>query len=178
MTPRTFTEYFNQDSPLIIALLLNDHSAAQLLIRNGADPLYRGNQKTHSFAVIHRRKVKSLLQLLKDYYPTKKFRELETKSKALEAEFVDFLSSKKVNFLVESILELDQFPEHPCQPKNPKNEFSKSPFPVLKEANVHSTPKLPSPTSFKVLANDTERLETHQRLWDIKNKISSLQIVN
>lgn len=85
ITPRLYY----QDSPLIIALIHKQYGLAKILIKNGADVTYFGLQKVNSFSVIHKRKLKSLMSLVKQYFSTKKYKELELKYRNLEDDFME-----------------------------------------------------------------------------------------
>lgn len=72
------------------------------MIEKKADVTYFGNQPTNPFALIHKRKIKPLINLLKQYYSTKKYKELDSKFKNLKDELIDYqksnLPQKLTNF--------------------------------------------------------------------------------
>lgn len=76
---------------------MKEYIVAKLLIEAGADVMYFGRQPNNSFGVILKRKVKSLLTVLKQYYSAKKFKEFELKFKNLKEEFVDFRQTVEKN---------------------------------------------------------------------------------
>ena len=69
---------------------MQENQIAKILIENGADLCYFGNQKTNPFCFIHNNKIKVLCNLTKQYFPSKKYKDLIIKCKNNNEKFQDF----------------------------------------------------------------------------------------
>ena len=69
---------------------MGKYKSSKLLIEKGADLFHFGNQKTNPFAFIHSKKVKILIELIKQYYSAIKYKDLLRKCRNFTDNFVDF----------------------------------------------------------------------------------------
>lgn len=157
--------------------------AAEILLKNGADWLYSGRQKTTPFAVINRKKNKSLIQVLKEYVSTKKFKELEFKSRSLGGFFVDLRETafpQIVEFSQPCFRVLDEGMATGAildilPPKKSVSEIV--PQQLAASTNKGRPLDTQKILSLRIDPVSIEKLEIHQQIRDKKNQIAQIQKV-
>lgn len=176
--------FFKEDTPLIVSLLNNDVWSAEFLLKNGADWLYSGKQKTTPFAVIHRKKFKSLIQILKEYVSTKRFKELEIKNRSLEGNFVDLRESAvpKIVDIIDEVQTVQKegkigaschsFPKQ--QPIAPETHVNKLTNKTTKCRPADSQ----IISNFRIDPLSIEKLEIHQQIREKRNQMTITQKAN